>query len=218
MNPVLYYTPASPPCRTILLLGKMLDIQFELKAVNVLENEHMKPDFVQINPQHCIPTIDDNGLILWESRAILAYFSGAYGKDDSLYPKDIRTRAMVDQRLQFDLGTLYARYANYYAPTIFMGAPFDETKKAKLSEALGWFDTMLKGRTWAAADHFTIADLSLCVTVSQIEAFEFELRPFSRVRAWLQRCKDELQPFGYEEINQTGADALFGLLKSRMHG
>lgn len=66
MIPVLYYLPPSPPCRAILLLGKMLGIDFELKVINILEGEQMKPDFVELNPQHCVPTMDDHGLVLWE--------------------------------------------------------------------------------------------------------------------------------------------------------
>jgi glutathione S-transferase len=67
--------------------------------------------FFQINPQHTIPTLDDNGFALWESRAILSYLVEKYGKDDSLYPKDVKARAVVNQRLYFDLGTLYQRFA-----------------------------------------------------------------------------------------------------------
>lgn len=47
------------------------------------------------------------------SRAILAYLVSSYAKDDTLYPQDVRMRALVDQRVQFDLGTLYARLAAY---------------------------------------------------------------------------------------------------------
>lgn len=79
-----------------------------------------------------------------------------------------------------------------------MGAPLDESKKARLQEALRWFETILKGRIWCAADTFTVADLALCVTVSQIEAFGLEMTPYPRIRAWLQKCKEELEPHGYE--------------------
>lgn len=51
------------------------------------------------------------------SRAILTYLVSAYSKEDGLYPRDIRVRAVVDQRLQFDLGTLYARLNDYYVIT-----------------------------------------------------------------------------------------------------
>lgn len=79
-----------------------------------------------------------------------------------------------------------------------MGAPLDEKKKAQFDEALGFFEAVLKGRTWAAVNHFTIADLSLTVTVSQAEAFGHDLTPYTRVSTWLQRCKDVLEPHGYE--------------------
>lgn len=50
----------------------------------------------------------------------MTYLTSAYSTDDTLYPRNIRSRALVDQRLQFDLGTLYARLLDYFVwiPTI----------------------------------------------------------------------------------------------------
>lgn len=158
----------------------------------------------------------------------MTYLTSAYSSDDSLYPRDVRSRALVDQRLQFDLGTLYARLADYYVwirffspkrhkyfslntkkcsffhfstrikyPTMLYGHPFEENKKIKLNEALHFFDEMLADQTWAAVNHFTLADLSLTVTVAQLESLEFDLKAFVRVCAWLERCKNHLRPFGY---------------------
>lgn len=44
----------------------------------------------------------------------MTYLVSEYATDDALYPKDVRVRALVDQRIQFDLGTLYARMTDYY--------------------------------------------------------------------------------------------------------
>lgn len=44
----------------------------------------------------------------------MTYLVSQYATDDSLYPKDVKTRALVDQRMQFDLGTLYRRMADYF--------------------------------------------------------------------------------------------------------
>lgn len=85
-----------------------------------------------------------------------------------------------------------------------------------MEEALGWLEAILKGRVWAAADDFTLADLCLCVTVSQIEAFGFDLQAYPRIRVWLDKCKEELEPFGYHEINQSGADALAGMFREKL--
>lgn len=44
----LYYLPPSPPCRAVLLLGRILDIDFNLKTVNILEKEHLKKEFLEV--------------------------------------------------------------------------------------------------------------------------------------------------------------------------
>ncbi|CAO1421673.1 unnamed protein product [Diamesa hyperborea] len=166
MTPKLYYLPPSPPCRSVLLLGRILGIEFNLKELNIMEGDHLKQDFLQLNPTHTIPTLE--------------------------------------------------RMLEYYFPTIILGAPLDESKKARLAEALGFLETMLKGKRFSTGDAFTLADLTLAVTTSQIEAFEFDLRPYPKVRKWLEECKKELEPHGYQEINQIGADTLSGLFRSKL--
>lgn len=56
-----------------------------------------------------MPTIVDGDFIMWESRAIAVYLLESKVPDSPLYPKDVKKRALVNQRLYFDAGTLYKR-------------------------------------------------------------------------------------------------------------
>jgi glutathione S-transferase len=63
-------------------------------------------------PQQMVPVVKDGDLAINESRAGAAYLVNAYGKDDKLYPKDPKVRAVVDQRMYFDMGTFYKAMAD----------------------------------------------------------------------------------------------------------
>lgn len=81
-----------------------------MKIVNLFAKEQLNPDFVKINPQHCVPTLVDDGFVLWESRAIATYLAEAKKPvGHPLYPADVQQRARINQRLNFDLGTLWTR-------------------------------------------------------------------------------------------------------------
>lgn len=72
--------------------------------------EHLSDEFLKINPQHTVPTLVDNGISIWDSNAIIMYLVDKYGKDDSLYPKDLAIRAKINQRLFFGAGTFDKAY------------------------------------------------------------------------------------------------------------
>lgn len=51
MMPVLHYFPPSPPCRAVLILGRMLNIEFDLRVVNIMEGDQLKPEFLEVSVQ-----------------------------------------------------------------------------------------------------------------------------------------------------------------------
>ena len=62
----------------------------------------------QLNPQHAIPVLVDGDFIISESRAAATYLVNTYGQEGcTLYPSDTKLRAVIDQRLYFDIGTFY---------------------------------------------------------------------------------------------------------------
>lgn len=78
--------------------------------IDLYLKEQLQDDFIKINPRHTVPTLDDDGFILTESRAIAIYLAEKHYPDGhALYPKDVKQRARINQLLQFDFGTLYPR-------------------------------------------------------------------------------------------------------------
>lgn len=52
--PILHYAPLSPPCRSVLLLGRILNIDFDLRLVDVLKGDNMKPEFIEVCVCVCV--------------------------------------------------------------------------------------------------------------------------------------------------------------------
>ncbi|RZC32002.1 glutathione S-transferase 1-like [Asbolus verrucosus] len=122
-----------------------------------------------MNPVHTVPTMNDNGFILWDSHVIMKYLVDQYAKDDSLYPKDAKKGAMVNLRLYFDATVLSPRFADYCAPVLFADQQPDPSKAAKFEEALSILDGFLKDQSWVAGQNMTIADFSVIAVISTAE-------------------------------------------------
>lgn len=196
-----YYVPGSAPCRSVLMTAKAVGVDLNLKLVNLMAGEQLKPEFIKLNPQHTVPTLVDDGFSLWESRAIIAYLVEKYGKTDSLYPKDAKKRAVVNQRLYFDQGTLYQRFADYYYPQIFAKAPANPENFKKIEQAFEFLNTFLEGQTYAAGDSLTLADIALVATVSTFEVASFDFSKYANVASWYAKCKSTTPGW---DLNEAG--------------
>ncbi|XP_030371437.1 glutathione S-transferase 1-1-like [Scaptodrosophila lebanonensis] len=200
-----YYMPGSAPCRSVIMTAKALGIELNKKLLKTMEGEQLKPEFIKINPQHTIPTLVDNGFSIWESRAIIVYLAEKYGKDDSLFPKDPQQQALVNQRLYFDMGTLYKSFADYYYPQFRFKTPADPEKFKEIEKAFGFLNTFLEGQQYVAGDHLTVADITILATVSTFDVAGFGIKNYSNVAKWYENAK-KVTP-GWDE-NLAGLEDL----------
>ncbi|XP_049765496.1 glutathione S-transferase 1-like [Schistocerca cancellata] len=211
----LYFDGAAPSSRIALAVAKAVGVDVIVKKIDLASKEHLREDYLKLNPQHTVPTLIDNDFILWDSHAIATYLASQYGKDDSLYPKDPKKRAVVIQRLFFNEGVLYSRLRAVGTPLYFgLKTTVDRDKKDALYEALDFLEKFLERTGWVAGDHATIADIACAVTASSIEAIGADLSGFPKTRDWLGRCRKSIR--GFREADDEGARFLGETIRGRL--
>ncbi|XP_039491427.1 glutathione S-transferase D7 [Drosophila santomea] len=198
----LYNFPMTPASRAIQMVAKALGLELNSKLINTMEGDQLKPEFVKINPQHTIPTLVDNGFAIWESRAIAVYLVEKYGKPDSpLYPKDPQKRALINQRLYFDMGTLYEAMTKYFFPVFRTGKLGDQEALDKVNSAFGFLNTFLEGQDFVAGNQLTVADIVILATISTVQMFAFDFTKFPNVERWFNNAQ-KVTP-GWEQNIET---------------
>ena len=115
MAPItIYGMRVSAPCRNLLMVSEILGLEYELKLVILKKEENKTPEYLKLNPHHTVPTLVDGDFVTSESRPAAAYLITKHGgeKRKQLYPEDPETRCLIDQRMYFDMGTLYKAFGD----------------------------------------------------------------------------------------------------------
>nr|KAF7427469.1 hypothetical protein H0235_007163 [Vespula pensylvanica] len=211
--PTLYMTELSPPVRSVLMTAYIIGLPLYKKEVNLISGEQRTAAYLKMNPQGTVPLLQDKDYYLWDSHAISGYLVHEYGKSDTLYPKDSKKRAMVDQRLHFDTGILYPEFKNIVYPVIGGEKIITKEKINRVENVYKTFDSILANSEtkWLVGDTITIADLCNIATLSTLELFVPPTGKYHHLENWLASCKKEIP--GYDEVNQRGLDKLVNYVK-----
>ena len=192
----IYGVPNSQPVRAVVWTCLMHELPFEF-VMTSQNRDAKRPEFLaSMNPRGTIPTINDDGLVLWESHAILIHLCEKHGWTD-LWPAEPESRAKVNQYLHFhhrNTRELVVQWSRAIWPALFGIADPDEQwferntfpglrNNAEVVEnTLGIIDGMLGGSTYLAGPAATLADISAYEELGQNQARYANCTDYSRIR------------------------------------
>ncbi|WP_426231648.1 glutathione S-transferase family protein [Pararhizobium sp. DWP3-4] len=184
----LYHHPLSGHAHRARLFISLLGIDAELIEVDLAARARKSPEFLKLNPFGQVPVLDDDGVIVADSNAILVYLAKKTGAEDWL-PEDPKGAAAVQRWLSVAAGEIAYGPCAARLVTVF-GARFDANEViARAHTILGRIEAELAGRQWIAADRPTIADVALYSYIARAPEGNVDRAAYSNVNAWLKRME-----------------------------
>ncbi|HSI50531.1 MAG TPA: glutathione S-transferase [Ideonella sp.] len=189
MSPIKLYTfSLSGHAHRVQLALSLLNQPVELIEMDLLGGQHKRPEFLALNPFGQVPVIDDNGLVLADSNAILVYLARRYGNADWL-PTDAAGEAAVQRWLSVAAGLVAFGPAAARLVTVF-GAGFrPEEVIARAHGLLKVMDAELAGRPFLIGARPSIADIANYSYIAHAPEGNVSLADYPNVRAWLARIE-----------------------------
>ena len=174
--------------KKVLWCAEELGLAYERIDAGLEHGVVNTPEYRRLNPNGLVPTIDDDGFVLWESHAIVRYLSAKHGAG-ILWPDDVRVRADADRWMDWASTTL-----NPAMRTVFWGLvrtpPAERNAKAivestvRAGELLGMVDAALADRPFIAGDSLTMGDIPIGCHAYNWMMLPIERRPLPHLEAW----------------------------------
>jgi glutathione S-transferase len=152
-----------------------------------------EPFYRKMNPNGRVPTIEDEGFVLWESNAIVRYLSAKHGAG-TLSPNDVRQRADAERWMDWTTSTVAPALTPVFwglirTPPEKRDMAAIEGEAEKVAQAFQMLDQSLEGRDHVAGKSFTMGDIPLGTFVHRWYALAVKRPKLARVEAYYQRLQ-----------------------------
>jgi len=173
-------------------LCKESDIPYEHVNVTVnVEGATCKdPSYVALNPNARVPTIDDDGFVMWESAAINLYLAEKYRSP--LWPADAKGKGRMVQWAFFTANDiepnmiLVMQHRVMFPPEKRNPAVADEAD-AKLQPRLKVLDDHLSKNRFFGGDRWNMADFMVASVCYSLFAMKYDLSKYPHLQKWLMQ-------------------------------
>lgn len=187
----LFVFPPSPRSFKVLCVANHLGIDYELRVVDLTRGEQTGPEVAGLNPNRKVPTLEDDGLALWESNAIIQYLASKQ-PEAGLLPADERARADISrwqfwESTTFDPACAILVFERFVKAAFGRGAPEPaEVEKglARFHQAAAVLNGHLLGKPFVCGNLLTLADFSIGAGLTMSIPAQFPLDPYPEIRRW----------------------------------
>lgn len=152
------------------------------------------PEFGRLNPNRLVPVLEEDGLVLWESNAIVRYLAARYGAG-TLWPEDPGRRALCDRWMDWQA----TQFTPIFGPA-FMGLVRTEPARrdmaaisqsvAKGEECAAILDAHLAAARFVGGDGFTMGDICVGCAAHRWLNLPCERRPRPHLERWYAAIRD----------------------------
>ncbi len=178
-------------CQKVLWALGELGVEYELIPKGGQFGGNDDPAYRALNPNGRVPTIDDNGFVLWESNAIVRYLAEKFDFG-GLCPRDAQVRADADRWMTWQQTTIGADMRGLII-SLFRTLP-EKRDPALVSRQIAavanhWqlVDRHLAGRSYLTGEIFNMGDIPLGAYVSRWYKMDIERPKFGNLEAWYKR-------------------------------
>ena len=165
----VYYAAPSIYGRKVLAVLEEKELDYEIKKLSFADKDHLKADYLKINPNGEIPALVDEGFTVYESTAIVEYLNDEY-PEPPLMPEDSEGRAQVRMIDDYCDLHLYPEIVRCMFKKILKHEELTADDIKALAEKMKRIDDYLAKKTWLVGD-FSIADCAIMPAISSLEAF-----------------------------------------------
>lgn len=168
-----------------------LGIGFERVDAGGAFGKTRDPDYLAMNPNALVPTVQDGDLVIWESNTILRYLATTRG-GARLYPSNPAARTHVERWMDWQTGHIVPPMT-----TLLMGlvrkVPEAMDPKAiaaargRAQELFGILDRQLADKEFVTGGNFTLADVALGIFGYRWFNFAIERDKLPALEAWYDR-------------------------------
>ncbi len=149
------------------------------------------PEYLALNPNARVPTIDDDGFVLWESNTIVRYLSLKYGLG-MLCPEDLRRRAESDRWMDWTTAQLAPTFREVFwgmvrTPPEKRDIAFIEKNRAATAKTLDLAERLLGKQPFVGGDRLTMGDIPLGCYVHLWMSMPIERPAHPNLAAWHKR-------------------------------
>ena len=185
----LHYHPFSTYSRRVLIAFAEKQIAHELVVVDMAARRHREEPYLSLNPYGRVPTLEEDGFVLFELTAILNYLE-ATRPSPPLVPADARGRALVDMHMKLcdiqftrHAGTII--FPKRFLPKEKWNTAAIADAKAQIEKHFAILDKQLAGKTYLVAEQFSLAEVCYAPFLEFLPLME--ITPPGAVAAWSER-------------------------------
>ncbi|MEZ5923000.1 MAG: glutathione S-transferase family protein [Hyphomicrobiaceae bacterium] len=184
----LYDIERSGNCYKARLMLSLLNLSYDKVPVDLAAGEQKQPDFLEVNPLGSVPVLDDNGVIIRDSAAILVYLAGKYGQG-KWYPKSPKGMGKVQQWLAVSSNEVFHGLAIPRAIKLGFRQGDYEAGKAIGEKVLRLLEQRLTTEDWLVAGKPSVADVAIYPYVALAPQGGMPLDGYLAVRKWIRRVE-----------------------------